>query len=96
VRTDRGKLARYAFWKDGTVEVDESKPIEYEAYDYGTWSGGLELDNVYGKRGSSRGDKASSGGSISCSTERRRTRSRSHCRPRSNRRRARRSPTGFS
>jgi arylsulfatase A-like enzyme len=58
VRTTAGKLARYAYWKDGTLDIDESKPIQYEAYDYGTAPGRLELDNIYGKRGSSAGDKA--------------------------------------
>lgn len=33
VRTHRGKFARYAYWKDGTTTVDESRPIQYEAYD---------------------------------------------------------------
>jgi len=32
--------------------------IEYEAYDYATKSGQLEIDNVYDKRGASAGDKA--------------------------------------
>jgi arylsulfatase A-like enzyme len=58
VRTTHGKFARYAFWKDGTLEIDESKPIEYEAYNYATKSGQLEIDNVYDKRGASAGDKA--------------------------------------
>jgi arylsulfatase A-like enzyme len=58
VRTTEGKLARYAYWKDGTMDIDESKPIQYEAYDYATESGRLELDNIYGKRGAGAGDKA--------------------------------------
>jgi arylsulfatase A-like enzyme len=58
VRTARGKLARYAFWKDGTTDLDESRDIQYEAYDYDTRNGRLEVDNVYGKRGSSRSEKA--------------------------------------
>ncbi|HST39722.1 MAG TPA: sulfatase-like hydrolase/transferase [Conexibacter sp.] len=58
VRTDRGKYARYAFWKDGTIEIDTSKPIQFEAYSYDSEPGRLELDNIYDKRGSSRGDKA--------------------------------------
>lgn len=58
VRTARGKLARYAFWKDGTYDIDESRPIEHEAYDYAGRAGRLELDNVYGRRGASRAAKA--------------------------------------
>ena len=58
VRTRYGKFARYAFWKDGTLEIDTSKPVQYEAYDYGSKSGRLELDNVYGKRGASKDEKA--------------------------------------
>jgi arylsulfatase A-like enzyme len=50
VRTRYGKFARYAFWKDGTLEIDESKPVQYEAYDYRTKAGRMELENVYRKR----------------------------------------------
>jgi len=58
VRTAHGKFARYAFWKDGTIEIDESMPVQYEAYNYDSQPGRLELDNIYWKRGSSQGDKA--------------------------------------
>lgn len=58
VRTDHGKFARYAFWKDGTLEIDDSKPIQYEAYNYATKSGQREVDNIYNKRGASKDDKA--------------------------------------
>jgi arylsulfatase A-like enzyme len=58
VRTTHGKFARYAFWKDGTLDIDESKPIQYEAYNYATPSGRLELDNIFDKRGSSATDRA--------------------------------------
>jgi hypothetical protein len=58
VRTPHGKLARYAFWKDGTFDIDESQPIQYEAYDYATKGGRLEIDNIYGKRGAGRSDVA--------------------------------------
>jgi arylsulfatase A-like enzyme len=58
VRTPHGKFARYAFWKDGTSEIDESKPVQYEAYDYSTEGGRLEIENVYGKRGPRRSDAA--------------------------------------
>ncbi len=50
VRTPHGKIARYAFWKDGGMEIDESRPVQWEAYDYATREGRLEVDNVYGKR----------------------------------------------
>jgi arylsulfatase A-like enzyme len=58
VRTAHGKLARYAFWKDGTTDIDQSRPVQDEAYNYDTRSGRLEIDNIYNKRGSSRSDKA--------------------------------------
>ena len=58
VRTPHGKFARYAFWKDGTMEIDESRTIQYEAYNYATRTGRLEVDNVYGKRGAGADDKA--------------------------------------
>jgi arylsulfatase A-like enzyme len=58
VRTPRGKLARYAFWQDGTLDIDASRPIQYEAYDYATAGGRLEIDNVYGKQGASSEDRA--------------------------------------
>lgn len=46
VRTRIGKLARYAYWKDGGYEIDASKGIEWEVYDYRTREGRMELDNV--------------------------------------------------
>jgi arylsulfatase A-like enzyme len=58
VRTVHGKFVRYAFWKDGTNQIDESQPINYEAYNYATKDGRLEVDNVYDRRGASRSDKA--------------------------------------
>jgi arylsulfatase A-like enzyme len=58
VRTPHGKFARYAFWKDGTFDLDESQPVNYEAYNYATKDGRLEIDNVYDRRGASRSDKA--------------------------------------
>ena len=53
-----GKIARYAFWKDGTFEIDESKPIQYEAYDLDTPTGRAEIDNIYDKPGIPRVQKA--------------------------------------
>lgn len=58
VRTRHGKFARYAYWKDGTTTIDESRPIHYEAYNYAARAGRLELDNIHGKRGAGAGDKA--------------------------------------
>jgi arylsulfatase A-like enzyme len=58
VRTQHGKFARYAYWKDGTIEIDESKPVQYEAYSYADAAGRLEIDNIYDKRGSSADDRA--------------------------------------
>ena len=46
VRTQIGKLARYAYWKEGGYEIDASKGIEWEVYDYRTREGRMELDNV--------------------------------------------------
>ena len=50
VRTDKGKIVRYAYWKPGTYNIDTSKRIDWEAYDYSTSAGRLELDNVYNKK----------------------------------------------
>jgi hypothetical protein len=58
VRTTHGKIGRYAFWKDGTTQIDESKPVQWEAYNYATRQGRLEVDNIYDKKGSSKADKA--------------------------------------
>lgn len=58
VRTPHGKLARYAFWKDGGFEIDESRAIHHETYNYAFKDGRRELDNVYDKRGANRSDKA--------------------------------------
>jgi hypothetical protein len=50
VRTDKGKIVRYAYWKPGTYNIDTSRRIDWEAYDYSTPAGRLELDNVYNKK----------------------------------------------
>jgi arylsulfatase A-like enzyme len=49
VRTPHGKLARYAYWKDGTFEIDESRPVQYEAYDLDLPAGRREIDNIASK-----------------------------------------------
>ena len=42
----------------GTLDIDGSKPVQHEAYNYASRSGRLEVDNVYDRRGSSASDKA--------------------------------------
>ena len=46
VRTHVAKIARYAYWKEGGYEIDESKGVEWELYDYRTKGGRMELENV--------------------------------------------------
>lgn len=58
VRTRQGKIAQYAYWKDGTLTVDASRPIQREAYDYSTKAGRLEVDNICRPKGTSRADRA--------------------------------------
>ncbi len=47
VRTKLGKIARFTYWKDGGYQIDPSKEIQWECYDYRTRGGRLELDNIY-------------------------------------------------
>ncbi len=47
VRTRLGKIARFAYWKEGGYQIDTSREIQWECYDYRTRKGRLELDNVY-------------------------------------------------
>jgi hypothetical protein len=49
VRTADAKFGVYSYWKPGTMDVDTSRPIEYELYDYATTSGAQELDNHAGR-----------------------------------------------
>jgi len=59
VRTPRVKIARYAFWKDGGMEIDESRPVQWEAYNYADEARGRhEVDNIYDRKGTSTADKA--------------------------------------
>lgn len=58
VRTHRGKYVRYAYWVDGTTRIDESRPVQFEAYDYRDRLGRLEVDNIHDKRGSGAGARA--------------------------------------
>ncbi|WP_066898203.1 sulfatase-like hydrolase/transferase [Mycolicibacterium houstonense] len=49
VRTPEAKLGMYTYWKPGTMDIDTSRPIHHELYDYSTPSGGHELDNLAGR-----------------------------------------------
>ncbi|MEE6165454.1 MULTISPECIES: sulfatase-like hydrolase/transferase [unclassified Mycolicibacterium] len=45
VRTADAKLGMYTYWKPGSMDIDTSRPIHRELYDYATPSGVQELDN---------------------------------------------------
>ncbi|MGV0814488.1 sulfatase-like hydrolase/transferase [Mycolicibacterium boenickei] len=45
VRTPQAKLGMYTYWKPGTMNIDTSRPVHHELYDYTTDSGVQELDN---------------------------------------------------
>lgn len=49
VRTPDAKLGMYSYWKPGGMDIDVSRPIERELYDYSTPSGVQELDNRAGR-----------------------------------------------
>jgi len=49
VRTAQAKLGMYAYWKPGTMDIDNSRPVQYELYDYSTPNGISELDNQAGR-----------------------------------------------
>ena len=49
VRTADAKFGMYSYWKPGGMDVDSSRPIEYELYDYATTSGEDEVDNLAGR-----------------------------------------------
>lgn len=51
VRTAEAKLATYSYWKPGGMQIDTSRPIEHEFYDYSTPSGQQEVDNQAGRGG---------------------------------------------
>lgn len=48
VRTPEAKLGMYTYWKPGTMDIDTSRPIHHELYDYATDPGVQELDNQAG------------------------------------------------
>lgn len=49
VRTSNAKLGMYTYWKPGSMDIDTSRPIHHELYDYTTSSGVQELDNQAGR-----------------------------------------------
>ncbi|TMS53572.1 sulfatase-like hydrolase/transferase [Mycobacterium sp. DBP42] len=49
VRTTEAKLGMYTYWKPGSMDIDTSRPIHHELYDYTTDSGRRELDNQAGR-----------------------------------------------
>ncbi|ORA40029.1 sulfatase-like hydrolase/transferase [Mycobacterium aquaticum] len=48
VRTPDAKLGMYTYWKPGSMDLDTSRPVHHELYDYATPSGVQELDNLAG------------------------------------------------
>jgi hypothetical protein len=49
VRTHDAKLAMYSYWKPGGMDIDTSRPIDRELYDYWTPSSRHEIDNLAGR-----------------------------------------------
>ncbi|BDY32839.1 sulfatase-like hydrolase/transferase [Mycolicibacterium mageritense] len=49
VRTPDAKLGMYTYWKPGSMEIDTSRPIHHELYDYATAPGAAEIDNQAGR-----------------------------------------------
>jgi len=49
VRTREAKMAVYSYWKPGGMDIDTSRPIERELYDYSTPLGRQEIDNQAGR-----------------------------------------------
>ncbi|MCV6999568.1 sulfatase-like hydrolase/transferase [Mycolicibacterium alvei] len=49
VRTPEAKLGMYTYWRSGSMDIDTSRPIHHELYDYTTDSGAQELDNQAGR-----------------------------------------------
>jgi arylsulfatase A-like enzyme len=49
VRTRDAKLAVYSFWKPGGMDIDTSRLIECELYDYSSPLGRQEIDNQAGR-----------------------------------------------
>jgi arylsulfatase A-like enzyme len=51
VRTPEAKLGVYSYWKPGSMDIDKSRPIDRELYDYATPLGAQEIDNQTGRSG---------------------------------------------
>jgi hypothetical protein len=51
VRTPDAKLGVYSYWKPGSMDIDTSRPIDRELYDYSTPLGAREIDNQAGRSG---------------------------------------------
>jgi hypothetical protein len=49
VRTRDAKLAMYSYWKPGGMDIDTSRRIERELYDYASPLGRQEIDNQAGR-----------------------------------------------
>lgn len=49
VRTPNAKFGTYSYWKPGSMEIDTTRPMEFELYDYATPAGVAELDNQAGR-----------------------------------------------
>ncbi|MGV0635333.1 sulfatase-like hydrolase/transferase [Mycolicibacillus trivialis] len=48
VRTPEAKFGVYSYWKPGSMDIDTTRPIEHELYDYGGSDGIAEVDNQAG------------------------------------------------
>ncbi|GBE66892.1 sulfatase family protein [Mycobacterium sp. MFM001] len=51
VRTPDAKLSMYSYWNPGGMEIDTTRQIERELYDYSTPLGRQEVDNQAGRNG---------------------------------------------
>jgi hypothetical protein len=49
VRTREAKLAMYSYWTPDAMDIDTSRPIERELFDYSTPLGRQEIDNQAGR-----------------------------------------------
>ncbi|MGY4710157.1 sulfatase-like hydrolase/transferase [Mycolicibacterium sp. CBM1] len=49
VRTPDAKFGVYSYWKPGTMNLDDSRPVDHELYDYSTPLGVQEIDNQAGR-----------------------------------------------
>lgn len=49
VRTPDAKYGTYSYWKPGTMQIDTSRPIDHELYDYSEPDGVREIDNQAGR-----------------------------------------------